>query len=147
MGRGIGVPAQREMVVRGVVESFVEVSFSQKTRLWCVQARDWIPRSRSCIDEPTRERFEPGQNDQSGLGAEENELRRRIPIVSYRYNCIQNYERCADPGRFYLTQRFELVGWGHSKLKQGGYGEDEETIYNRLVSGGPPAQIRCCAPD
>ena len=52
MGGGIGVPAQREMVVRGVVESFVEVSFSQKSRLCRVQARaGYLVRDRASMNQ------------------------------------------------------------------------------------------------
>ena len=65
-------------------------------------------------------------------------------IVSYRYNCDQSYGQCADQEQFYLTQRFGLVRWDHSRLKQGSYTQDNVTMYNRLVPGGPPApQFPC----
>jgi hypothetical protein len=60
-------------------------------------------------------------------------------IITYRYDCDKNYDQCNDREQFYLTQRYGLVRWDHSKWKKGEYVQDNMTVYNRLVEGGPAA--------
>lgn len=59
-------------------------------------------------------------------------------VVAYKYNCDPSYGKCHDREQFYLTQRYGLVRWDHSKLQGGQYNIDNVTIYNKLVAGGPP---------
>jgi hypothetical protein len=65
-------------------------------------------------------------------------------IVSYRYNCDVNYSNCNDREQYYLSQRYGLVRWDHSKLTNGQYVQDNFTVYNRVVAGGPPTPMFPC---
>ena len=60
-------------------------------------------------------------------------------VVAYKYNCDAGYANCNDREQYYLTQRYGLVRWDHSKLKSQKYVIDNFTVYNQLVAGGPPA--------
>jgi hypothetical protein len=60
-------------------------------------------------------------------------------IVTYRYDCDKHYDQCNDREEFYMVQRYGLVRWDHSKWKKGAYVQDNMTVYNKLVPGGPSA--------
>jgi hypothetical protein len=59
-------------------------------------------------------------------------------IVKYNYDCDPNFANCHDREQYYLTQRYGLVRWDHSKLINGNYVQDKFTVYNKLVAGSPP---------
>jgi hypothetical protein len=65
-------------------------------------------------------------------------------IVSYRYACNRDYNHCQHREEFYLTKRYGLLKWDHALLKNGKYVQDGLTIYNRIVSGGPPEPYFPC---
>jgi hypothetical protein len=65
-------------------------------------------------------------------------------IVTYRYNCDKHLEVCHDREEFFLTQRYGLVQWNHSKWKKGAYAQDNLTVYNRLAEGGPSTPVFPC---
>jgi hypothetical protein len=56
-------------------------------------------------------------------------------VISYRYNCDVNYQKCLDKEEFYLTQRYGLVQWVHYVLANGSYAQLQKTIFNKLVLG------------
>ncbi len=66
-------------------------------------------------------------------------------ILTYRYNCDRKFNRCDDREQFYLTQRYGLVRWDHSKWKDAAYSQDNFTVYNRVVHGGAPAPEFPCS--
>lgn len=55
-----------------------------------------------------------------------------------------NYSNCNDRKQYYLSQRYGLVRWDHSKLINGQYVQDNFTVYNRVVAGGPPTPTFPC---
>lgn len=64
-------------------------------------------------------------------------------IISYRYNCDVNYQKCFDKEEFYLTQRYGLVQWVHYVLANGSYAQLQKTIFNKLVPGVVAPDFPC----
>lgn len=56
-------------------------------------------------------------------------------IISYRYNCDDNYQNCIDKEEYYVNQRYGLVQWVHSILANGTYAQVRKTVLNTMVVG------------
>jgi hypothetical protein len=64
-------------------------------------------------------------------------------VVSYRYNCNASYESCSDKEEFYLTQRYGMVQWTHSILKDGDYEQQQKSVFNELKGGTVAPNFPC----
>jgi hypothetical protein len=58
-----------------------------------------------------------------------------VLIISYRYNCDNNYQNCIDKEEYYVNQRYGLVQWVHSILAEGTYAQVQKSVLNTLVVG------------
>jgi hypothetical protein len=58
-------------------------------------------------------------------------------VISYRYNCDNNYANCGDKEEYYVTQKYGLVQWVHYIRipATGAYAQLQKTIFNQLVAG------------
>ena len=64
-------------------------------------------------------------------------------VISYRYNCDANYQKCLDKEEYYLTQRYGLVQWIHYVFVNGSYGQLQKSIFNKLVGGVVTPDFPC----
>jgi hypothetical protein len=64
-------------------------------------------------------------------------------VISYRYNCDVNYQKCLDKEEFYLTERYGLVQWVHYVFVNGSYGQLQKSIFNKLVPGVVTPDFPC----
>jgi hypothetical protein len=58
-------------------------------------------------------------------------------VISYRYNCDANYQKCGDKEEFYLMKKYGLVQWIHYVRipATGNYAQLQKTIFNKKVVG------------
>jgi hypothetical protein len=64
-------------------------------------------------------------------------------IISYRYNCDNNYGACGDKEEYYLAQRYGLLQWVHYTLMNGKYVQQQKSVFNTLTSGGTTPKFVC----
>jgi hypothetical protein len=64
-------------------------------------------------------------------------------VVSYRYNCDNNYGACGDKEEYYLAQRYGLLQWVHYRLMNGNYVQQQKTVFNKLTSGSTTPKFVC----
>lgn len=64
-------------------------------------------------------------------------------VISYRYNCDSNYQRCGDKEEYYLMQRYGLVQWIHYIFINGSYAQLQKTIFNKVVVGVATPDFPC----
>lgn len=64
-------------------------------------------------------------------------------VVSYRYNCDENYDQCGDKEEFHLAKKYGLVQWTHSVLKDGTYQQQKSTVFNTLRKGTAKPEFEC----
>ncbi|MBV9182143.1 MAG: hypothetical protein JO356_12605 [Acidobacteria bacterium] len=58
-----------------------------------------------------------------------------VLVISYRYNCDNDYQNCIDKEEYYVNQRYGLVQWDHLILANGSYAQVGKTVLNSLVTG------------
>jgi hypothetical protein len=64
-------------------------------------------------------------------------------VISYRYNCDVNYQKCLDKEEYYVTQRYGLVQWIHYVFVNGSYGQLQKSVFNKLVGGVVTPDFPC----
>jgi hypothetical protein len=64
-------------------------------------------------------------------------------IISYRYNCDNNYGACGDKEEYYLAQRYGLLQWVHYTLMNGKYVQQQKSVFNTLTSGSTTPKFVC----
>jgi hypothetical protein len=62
----------------------------------------------------------------------------------YRYGCDENYNNCTFKEVFDLMQSYGEVRWTKYQLISGSYQQQQQTVFNQLVSGGSPAPYFPC---
>lgn len=73
------------------------------------------------------------------------DLPKNLPtlILSYRYNCDDNYGNCGDKEEFYLAQQYGLVQWVHYSLIKGSYQQQQKSVFNKLMAGTTAPRFQC----
>ena len=64
-------------------------------------------------------------------------------VVSYRYNCDNNYSNCSDKEEYYLSQKYGLVQWVHYTLVGGVYQQQQKSVFNQLSAGITVPKFQC----
>jgi len=64
--------------------------------------------------------------------------------LSYRYSCDSTYNNCRYKETFDLQRSYGLVRWTYYVLQNGQYVQQNQTVFNNLVSGGSPAPYHPC---
>lgn len=66
-----------------------------------------------------------------------------VLVLSYRYNCNDNFNQCKDKEEFYLAQKYGLVQWAHYSLIEGSYQQQQKSVFNKLRAGGSKPKFQC----
>jgi hypothetical protein len=66
-------------------------------------------------------------------------------VVSYRYNCNDDYDACRDKELYYLVKDFGLVQWQHYELAAppNGYKLVESSVFDRVRAGQVDPYFPC----
>ena len=64
-------------------------------------------------------------------------------VISYRYNCDNNYSNCSDKEEYYLGQKYGLVQWVHYTLVNGSYVQQQKSVFNQLSAGVTVPKFQC----
>lgn len=67
----------------------------------------------------------------------------QVLVISYQYNCDDNYQNCTDKEEYFVNQRYGLVQWKHSILIRGNYEQVQKTVLNTLVVGVVSPNFPC----
>lgn len=64
--------------------------------------------------------------------------------LSYRYSCSSSYGSCRYKETFDFQRPYGLVRWIYYVLQNGQYVQQNQTVFNSMVSGGSPAPNHPC---
>jgi hypothetical protein len=64
--------------------------------------------------------------------------------LSYRYSCNSSYGSCKHKEVFDFQKPYGLVRWTYYVLQNGQYVQQSQSLFNRVVKGGPPAPVHPC---
>lgn len=64
--------------------------------------------------------------------------------LSYRYTCDSNYSNCKYKEVYDFMQNYGEVRWTYYVLTNGAYVQNNQTIFNQVLSGGSPAPYFPC---